>query len=146
MATNPHRIHTFMRLYDNGHQTRKAYFHKRLRLFIAICAVIFLMLVYAYINAKYDFLASPLDGSAAFILSDKLFYWFLAGLIAGAFIAHFTNEAEHLYSVWKLAGKITTQFGKNVETEVERDFGMKRQMAPKGAKTAKYGRKGRKKR
>ncbi len=150
MASTHPRFNAFLKMYDNAHQTRKAYLHKRLRLFIAICAVIFMMLVYAYLTGKYNYLITPLQGGTPFLLTDKLFYWFMAGLLAGAFIAHLTNEAEYLYSVWKLAGKMTSQFGKNVEMEIEKDLGMNNRMkgmkSAKTVKTTSYRRKSRNKR
>ena len=132
------RIKMLTSYYLLAHKRRQEWANWKWRLFAILVTIIILFYVNEYLAQNYYTTVSfvkPSGEAAAFVLSDKLFYWFASGMIFGLVVMAMIYEGEFMLALLKLARGIEGEFGreartvgkgiadaeKMIEREVERD-------------------------
>ncbi len=121
-----------------AHKRRQEWANWKWRIFAILLVLVVLFYVNDYLQNNYYATVSfikPNGETAAFVLADKLFYWFATGLLLGMISLAIIYEGEFVLALIKLARGIEGQFEDNVravgkgifdaerlvEREVERD-------------------------
>ena len=121
-----------------AHKRRQEWANWKWRIFATLLVLLVMFYVNDYLQNNYYTTVSfvkPSGETVAFVLADKLFYWFATGLLLGMIALAIVYEGEFVLGLLKLARGIEGQFetdvrsvGKGifdaerlVEKEVERD-------------------------
>ena len=115
------KIKTLRGYYVSAHEKRMQFYSWKWRLFAVLLAVLIVLFVNDYLQAKYAptvvYTLSP-DGSispASYTLADKLFNWFMTGVIFGIIALAILYEGEFLLGINKMIKAWEKQAGKNVQ-------------------------------
>ncbi len=128
------RVHRFLALYQSSQRERLAWFSARWRLFICLLLACAILLTYGYLQGKYFAVSTAYQ--PVFIVSEKLFYWFIVGLFFGLAAMFLVTEGEHALGLWKLSKKLeATERG--VERGIEHEIRGPAVTAPKAARGRK---------
>lgn len=121
-----------------AHKRRQEWANWKWRVFAILVVLVVMFYVRDYLDANYYAAVSfmkPSGETAAFVLADKLFYWFATGVIIGMVALAIIYEGEFVLGLLKIARGIEADFERGVgavgkgirdmerlvEKEVERD-------------------------
>lgn len=79
---------------------RVASFNWKWRVFVILLALSAMFTVREYLDWKY-FQAFATESLGAFVLADKLFYWFMTGFFFGVIALALLYEGELIIGLWK---------------------------------------------
>ena len=120
------KLKTLKAYYIFAHRKRVDFYSWKWRLFIILFAALLALFINDYLQAKY---ASSVvfeireDGSlqaAEYALSDKLFNWFMTGILFGIIAHAVLNEGEFLLGLNRMIKTIEKSAGKEVGAEARR--------------------------
>jgi hypothetical protein len=104
--------------YMLAHKRRQEWANWKWRIFAILVVAAIMIYVNDYLQHNYYTTVSflkPSGETAAFVLADKLFYWFATGVIIGLVAMALIYEGEFMLALLK--------FARGVESEFERGFG-----------------------
>ena len=119
------KLGTMRGYYISAHRRRMDFYSWKWRLLVILTAALLALFVNDYLQAKYAgaivFTLNP-DGSglapAGYAMADKLFYWFMTGVLFGIVALAVLNEGEFILGIRKMLKKIGSE-----ERKVEREVG-----------------------
>ena len=79
---------------------RAALFNWKWRVFVILLTLSVMFIVREYLDWKY-FHVFATESLGAFLLADKLFYWFMTGLFFGVISLALLYEGELILGLWK---------------------------------------------
>ncbi len=121
-----------------AHKRRQEWANWKWRIFAILLVLVVMFYVRDYLTQNYyatvEF-TKPGGEAAAFVLADKLFYWFATGMIIGMVALAMIYEGEFVLGLLKIARGVESEFERDaravgrgirdaerlVEREVERD-------------------------
>ena len=97
---------------------RKHWFNAKWRLLVVLLLIASALLVRDYLEDKYvaEFAATTVP---VYLVLDKVFYWFLVGVVFGGAAAALMFEGEFAIGIWKSL----KHFEKQAAREIGRKFG-----------------------
>jgi hypothetical protein len=113
------KIKMLTSFYLLAHKRRQEWANWKWRLFAILVTLIIMLYVNDYLQRNYYTAVSfvkPGGGAAAFVLADKLFYWFATGVIIGLVAMALIYEGEFMLALLKFARGIESEFNKDART------------------------------
>ncbi|MEM4255043.1 MAG: hypothetical protein QXR53_01805 [Candidatus Norongarragalinales archaeon] len=119
--------------YISAHRQRMDFFNWKWRLFVILLASLLVLFINDYLQAKYVgtvAFEAKADGSleaAAYAMPDKLFNWFMTGVLFGIVALAVLYEGEFILGLRKMIAR----FEKQAETQFGRVAGVRQRKAVK---------------
>jgi uncharacterized membrane protein YhhN len=113
MTKTIERAKSALQVYHSAGKYRKHWFDVTWRIVVIAIAAIGLLFARQHLNENYSFIALSNTGDW-FMLSDKLLYWFFAGMLFGLFLAALLFEGELWLGSWKIAKALERREGKKM--------------------------------
>jgi hypothetical protein len=113
------KIKMLTAFYLLAHKRRQEWANWKWRIFATLVVLAVLFYVNDYLAAKYYATVSftrPDGEAVAFLLSDKLFYWFATGVLIGMVCLALIYEGEFVLGLLKIGRGIENEFEKDTRT------------------------------
>jgi hypothetical protein len=114
------------RAYKVAHKYREQWYNIKWRAVMILASVLFITFVYWYLGQHYFYVIEEFQ----FVLSERLFYWFMIGALFGIISIGLIFEGEFLLGLHDISKELA---------EAEKNI-----LSPKKAQKAKPSKKGRK--
>lgn len=98
------KLKNFLGLYRHANQHRRTLTSLKWRAFAVLLLISFMLVIKEYLTQKY--LAEFAENPLAYLILDKVYYWFIAGTIIGIAFSWLLYEGEFVIGVWKLTKSI----------------------------------------
>lgn len=114
--------------YLSANGIRRNFYSWKWRLFVALLAALVILSVNEYLQTKYaatavlQINADGNAGEAPYTLPDKMFNWFMTGVLFGIVALAVLYEGEFILSLRRMIAR----FERNAERGVEKAFGAQR--------------------
>ncbi|HEV8289781.1 MAG TPA: hypothetical protein VGQ00_02390 [Candidatus Norongarragalinales archaeon] len=98
------KIRKLAEYYYVANRQRQAWFSGKFRLFVSAVVATGILLVYYHLQSAYSHDGTPIQiliGQNAYLLYEKLFNWFIAGMFFGILAAGLLFEGEFILGIWK---------------------------------------------
>jgi hypothetical protein len=97
------RIKRFFHYYRIANRNRWDWISWKWRVFAVLVAAVVILYVSDYLTGKYFGIATTMGHAAPFIISEKIFYWFMTGFFLGMIVVTLIFEGEFVLGIRKLA-------------------------------------------
>lgn len=120
MATG-RRLKILRGYYISAHRTRMDFYSWKWRLFVILLAGLAILFINDYLQTKYVgtvAFEAKADGSleaASYTVGDKLFNWFMTGMLFGIVALAILYEGEFILGLRKMVVRFEKQAGRGVE-------------------------------
>ena len=94
--------------YSFIHHKRKLWFSWKWRLFCVLLAIAIILIVQEYLESRYLIPTNDLLGKT-FLLSDRLFYWFMTGTLFGIITLAVLYEGEFILGLRRVVKHMEKQ-------------------------------------
>ncbi|HIH20364.1 TPA: hypothetical protein HA244_03795 [Candidatus Micrarchaeota archaeon] len=104
----PSKLSVLKGYYISAHSRRRDFYNWKWRVFLIFLAVLTVLFVNDYLQAKYvDTAVNKInaDGSitaAPYAIADRLFYWFMTGVLFGVVALAVLNEGEFILGLRRM--------------------------------------------
>ncbi|MFH0972189.1 MAG: hypothetical protein V1835_06530 [Candidatus Micrarchaeota archaeon] len=97
-------VREILRAYKVAHKYREEWYNVKWRLVVVALSVLFICFVYWYLNSYKPY--AYFIEEFGFLLSDRLFYWFMIGALFGIISVGLIFEGEFLLGLRNIAKEI----------------------------------------
>ncbi len=98
----------FFNFYSLVHHKRKLWFSWKWRVFCVLLAIAIILIVQEYLELRYLLPATDLLGKT-FLLSERLFYWFMTGTLFGIITLAVIYEGEFILGLRRVVKHMERQ-------------------------------------
>ncbi len=101
------RVKNLLAYYKHANVNRRNLTSLKWRVLVVLLLIVVMVVVREHLTGKYlaEFSANPL----AYLVLDKVYYWFVAGVIIGIGFSWLLYEGEFVIALYKLVARIESQ-------------------------------------